>query len=122
MPISLEPGQKFPVVLDIDADKPKDKQPTFWARSQSMRGQASVAEVLDELTPDTDKTAMQLFESICKKLAEVFCEWSNMGTEPISESALMDVLNYSEARELLTKVMYNQHVTPEEKKSSESQP
>lgn len=117
MPISLEPGQKFPVVLDSDADKPADQQPTFWARSQSMRGQASIAEVLDELSVDTPKTPGELFGSICRKLAEVFCEWSNMGNEPISEGALQDVLNYNEARELLRKVMYNQHVTTEEKKS-----
>ena len=47
MPLFLEPGQKYPIVLDSDADKPKESQPTFYAKSQSMRGQQKIGEVLD---------------------------------------------------------------------------
>ena len=82
MPLFLEPGQKYPIVLDIDADKPKATQP--------MTG--------------------------------VVISWSNMGGGEFSAEALHDVLSYQEARELLRKVMYNQHITADEKKSIELLP
>lgn len=120
MPIFLEPDQRFAVVLDSDKDK--SPQPTFWAKSQSMRGQESIADVLDSLGGETSKTARELFGEIVDKLAEVFCGWDHMGDHEYSRDGLYGVLTYHEARELLRKVMYNQHVTTEEKKSSESQP
>jgi hypothetical protein len=52
-------------------------------------------------------------------LATVFVGWSNMGGIEYSKDALRDVLTFTEARELLRLVMYNQHVTHEEKKSTE---
>lgn len=120
MPIFLEPDQRFAVVLDSDKDK--SPQPTFWAKSQSMRGQQSVADTLDLLSTETALTAGELFEKTVGKLADVFVDWSNMGDRKYGSDELYEVLTYQEARELLSKVMYNQHVTTEEKKSSESQP
>lgn len=113
MPIFLEPNQKYPVVLD--ADQSKMPTPTFFARSQSMRGQQRVAECLDRLTDDK-VTAAELFDETVTVLGEVLVGWSNMGRE-YSAEAIRDVLTYNEARELLRKVMYNQHVQLEEKKS-----
>jgi hypothetical protein len=48
--------------------------------------------------------------------------WVNMGGKEFSAEELHEVLSYQEARELLRKVMYNQHITADEKKSTESQP
>lgn len=118
MPVFLEPDQKFPIVLASDKEKPADVRPTFFAKSQSMRGQRRIAAVLDRLTEDKEVTTDQLFDDAIEALATVLTGWSNMG-QPYSKEALEDVLSYSESRELLRLVSYNQHVTTEEKKSSE---
>ena len=122
MPLSLEPGQKYPIVLDTDLDKPKSTQPTFYARSQSMRGQQKIADVLDQWTENPDISIKELFESTVEVLRGVVIGWANMGGHEFSDDAMYLVLNYQEARELLRKVMYNQHITTDEKKSTESQP
>ncbi len=119
MPLSLEPGQKYPIILDCDADKPKTAQPTFFAKSQSMRGQQKIGEVLDLWTDNPDVTLKELFDATIEVLDGVVIGWSNMGDHEFSSDAMQDVLNYSEARELLRKVMYNQHLTSDEKKSTE---
>jgi hypothetical protein len=121
MPLFLEPGQKYPIVLDSDADKPKESQPTFFAKSQAMRGQQKIGEVLDRYH-EPDITPGQLFDATIDVLNGVVVGWSNMGGIEFSSEAMKDVLSYIEAREILRKVMYNQHITADEKKSSESQP
>jgi hypothetical protein len=119
MPLFLEPGQKYPIVLDCDADKPKAEQPTFFAKAQSMRGQLRVGEALDLYTTDPDITQAELFNKTVEVLVDVLAGWQNMGGHMFGEEGLRSVLNYLEARELLRKVMYNQHITADEKKSSE---
>ena len=70
MPLSLEPGQAYPIVLDSDAAKPVEIQPTFFAKSQSMRGQQRVGETLD-LWSAKDVTVSELFTKTCDVLSEV---------------------------------------------------
>jgi len=113
----LEPGQKYPVVLDSDAEKPQSQRPVFFAKSQAMRGQQRIGEVLDLWTSNPDVTPGQLFDATIDVLADVLIGWVNMGGIEFSREALREVLTYQEARELLRKVMYNQHITAEEKKS-----
>lgn len=119
MPVFLEPGQSFPVVLESDKEKPIELRPTFFAKSQAMRGQQKIATTLDRYTTDKEVTAEQLFDDVVTTLGEVLTGWKNMNDIPYSVDALRDVLSYTEARELLRKVAYNQHVTLDEKKSSE---
>jgi len=119
MPLFLEPGQKYPIVLDVDADKPKASQPTFFAKSQSMRGQQAIGEVLDVWSDQPDIPIRELFERTLDVLEGVVIGWENMGGHEFSKDGLRNVLTFNEARELLRKVMYNQHVTADEKKSSE---
>ena len=119
MPISLEPGQQYPIVLDSDKDKPADSRPTFFAKSQSMRGQQSIGTVLDLWTNNEDLTIAALFDETCKVLAGVVVGWKHMSGMEFTPDALRDVLTYAEAREVLRKVMYNQHITQDEKKSTE---
>jgi hypothetical protein len=119
MPLCLEPNQQFPVVLDCDAEKPQDVRPTFFAKSQSMRGQQKIGEVLDLWTNNDALTITELFDSTIDVLRGVVVGWKNMGANEFSHDALRDVLTYTEAREMLRKVMYNQHITAEEKKSTE---
>lgn len=122
MPLFLEPGQKYPIVLDCDADKPIESRPTFFAKSQSMRGQQRVSDVLDMWNANPEPTVEELFNATLEVLGEVLVGWKHMGGKEYSVDALRDVLMYQEARELLRKVMYNQHITADEKKSSESPP
>ena len=119
MPLFLEPDQKYPIVLDIDAEKPKATQPTFYARSQSMRGQQKIADVLDQWTDNPDISIKELFASTVEVLTGVVIGWANMGGKEFSAENMHDILSYQEARELLRKVMYNQHITADEKKSIE---
>ena len=116
MPIFLEPGQSFPVVLDCDKDKPAETRPTFYVRSQSMRGQKRILEVLDRLSTDESVTVDDLFSDAVNVLSDVIVRWTNMNNIELSKEAMLDVLTYQEARELLRKVAYNQHVTTDEKK------
>ena len=119
MPLFLEPGQRFPVVLESDRDKPEESRPTFWAKSQSMRKQQQIASVLDSIYQKPEPSVEKMFGDACQALAEVLVDWSNMGGIDYSPEKLADVLTFSEARELLGLIMFNQHVTPKEKKSTE---
>jgi len=122
MPIALEPGQQFAIVLDSDAAKPKESQPTFFAKSQAMRGQLKVGQVLDLYTENPDITIDELFSKTIDALSDVLIGWKNMSGIEYSKESLADVLSYTEARELLRKVMHNQYLSHDEKKSSEQQP
>lgn len=119
MPLFLEPGQKYSIVLDSDATKPKESQPTFYAKSLPMRGQEKVAAALDAWTDQPDLTASQLFDTTISVLSDVVTGWNNMNGIEFSGDAMRDILTYQEARELLRKVMFNQHITADEKKSTE---
>jgi len=117
MPVFLEPDQMFPIVLERDKAKPAESRPTFFAKSQSMRGQRKVADTVDRLT-EQDVSTKQLFDEIVETLSMVLVGWENMG-RPYAKESIEDVVDYLEARELLRLVMFNQHVTLEEKKSFE---
>jgi hypothetical protein len=116
MPVFLEPDQSFPVVLESDRDKPADSRPVFFAKSQSMRGHERILAVLDSLRNDENITPAELFANTCAALGTVLTGWRNMSGHEFSVDAIRDVLTYQEARELLLKVAYNQHMTSDEKK------
>lgn len=119
MPVFLEPDQSFPIVLDCDKDKPKESQPTFLVKSQSMRGQREVLRVLDAATDAANQslTVDDMFTMTIDMLCKVMVGWQNMGEHKFSREAIEDILSFNEARELLRKVAYNQAVQHEEKKS-----
>jgi len=117
MPIFLEPDQRFPVVLDSDKDKPVESRPTFFAKSQSMRGQRKISQVLDRMFSDEDVKPDELFNDALDVLSDVLVGWKNMGGIEFSRDGLEEVLNYSEARDLMRLVARNQHLNHEEKKS-----
>lgn len=111
MPIFLEPGREFPVVLESDKDK--TPTPTFWAKALSMRMQQEVAEALDAWA--TDIETAQLFEKAIQVLLKVFTRIENMPGE-LSADWLMQ-LSYNEARELLRTVLHNNHLDHTAKKN-----
>jgi len=117
MPLFLEPDQSFPVVLDSDESKPKESRPTFLAKSQSMRGQKKIAEVLDRMFSDKEVTHDELMNDALDLLEDCLTGWKNMGGYEFSRQSMEIVLSYNEARALLRKILANQHVQFEEKKS-----
>lgn len=114
MPRFLEPNQKFPIVLDSDKDKPIESRPTFFAKSLSMREQTKLGTQLDEAFGHATTDA--IFGATCELLKEYLVGWKNMGSFEFG-CDVQEFLGHDEARELLRKVLANQHVTIEEKKS-----
>jgi hypothetical protein len=117
MPLCLEPNQRFPIVLDIDADKPIDTRPTFFVVSLSMREQMKLSAGMDAALSH-DKTEA-IFDATCKLLDDYLVGWTNMGPHDFAEACVKDFLTHGEARELLRKILSNSHVSFEDKKSSE---
>lgn len=115
MPAFLEPDQKFPVVLDIDKDKPKATRPTFMVKSLSMREQKRLSDDMDAAFEH--ETASQICDATCELVKRYIVGWENMGQYKFGESDLQEFLSIQEARELLRKVLSNSYVQHEEKKS-----
>jgi hypothetical protein len=114
VPIFLEPDQSFPVVLASDKDKPIESRPVFRVKSQSMRNQRKILEVIDIIHKD-GVTVDEIFDATIEQLKRVVCGWSNMD-QPFSVDALDEVLTLTEARELLSLCAYNQRMDDTEKK------
>jgi hypothetical protein len=114
MPIALEPNQRFPVVLDSDAEKPAESRPTFFSRSLTMREQQRLSEEMDESI--RDKTTQQIFDATCELLKKYLVGWSNMGAFAFEDCDLASLLSHNEARELLRKILANQFLQHDEKK------
>lgn len=117
MPLCLEPNQRFPIVLDIDADKPLDTRPTFFAVSLSMREQTKLSAGMDAALSHSSTEA--IFDATCELLNSYLVGWSNMGPHAFGTADVRDFLTHTEARELLRKILGNSHVSLEEKKSCE---
>lgn len=120
MPLSLEPDRRFPVVLDIDKDKPKETRPTFFANSKSMRDAEAMAAEFNAMLNDSQNDA-ELYQNTCEMLYKHVVGWKNMGefSFPASAQQWYDcgVLTFPEATELLRKIIINRNLLPEEKKS-----
>jgi ribosome maturation protein Sdo1 len=123
---ALEPGEKFPIVLDWDADKPEDQRPTIYTVALSMRRQERLGQVLDE-APNA-KNSTEFFNAVEQGLSEVITGWRNFrdpasGAEiPYSRDALKDVFTTSEAYEVFRKVLAGGNVSKADEKNSALQP
>ena len=117
MPLALEPNKKLPVVLDVDKDKPVETRPTFFFPSVSMRKYEELSTEIDAATEH--ERAADIFEAVCALLRAYCTGWKNMGEHEFGVADVKDLLTYQEARELFRKFLGNQHVSMEEKKSSE---
>lgn len=114
MPLFLEPEQRFPIVLDSDKDKPKETRPTFFAKSHSMRSQRKLSEQIDAGFAADDVNA--IYDANSQLLFENLIDWQNMGGHAFSLESIREILSFQEVRELLRKIVSNQHLGPEEKK------
>lgn len=119
---ALEPGGRFPVVLDWDLDKPVDKRPTIYTVALSMRKQEWLGELLDNLPQETTR---EFFNAIENGLAEVIVDWANFNDpktgEPIPyrREAIRDVFTHGEAWELFRKVLASGSQTKADEKKSD---
>lgn len=122
MPICLDPNETYKIRLKSD-DKMGDDAPIFYARAATMREHRLMA---DEMNDSTGlNTIGEVFESRIGILRKWIVNWENM-TDPASGAPLPydpdkfeDVLTALEAHELIRKVMANDHLDYDEKKSSE---
>jgi hypothetical protein len=116
MPIALDPEQRFPLVLDCDKNKPTDSRPTFFVKALSMREQVRLSASIDAIFEDAKSS-----EVICDRTVDVFSQyvvgWSHMGPHQFGSADIRDFLTQQEAMEILRKIMSNNHLTQEEKKS-----
>jgi len=123
---ALEPGEKFPIVLDWDADKPEGQRPTIYTVALSMRRQMRLGQLLDDAPKSSG--SREFFEALQVGLAEVVTGWRNFrnpetGEEiPFSKEALLDVFTTAEAYEVFRKVMAGNSLTKADEKNSASQP
>lgn len=123
---ALEPGERFPIVLDWDMDKPEEQRPTIYTLALSMRRQRRLGKLLDDAPKST--TSDQLFDTLEEGLAEVITGWRNFRSPDTGEEigysreALQDVFTTAEAYEVFRKVLSGGVVSKEEEKNSASQP
>ena len=117
MPSQLEPDLPFEICLDIDKSKPSESRPKFIVKSQSMRGQRRLIKTLDMIL-ESGVSTDTLFNETVSALSDVLIGWQNMNEIEYSPEKIEDVLAYSEARELLRKVVFNSRVSDDEKKAS----
>ena len=120
MPLKLEPGQTFDVYLKTDAEKPPETRPTFMVNVVSVRDSRNIANAIEQLTDLNNlDTTDQFYDGLLDLAEKHVAGWRNMGQE-FSREALQDLLTYLELRELLNWIQLGQHMTADEKKSSES--
>lgn len=123
---ALEPGEKFPIVLDWDKNKPEAERPTIYTLALSMRRQERLGQLLDTV-PQSGSTR-ELFDALEQGLSEVITGWRNFrdpatGAEiPYSREALKDVFTTAEAYEVFRIVLAGGNVSKEEEKNSALQP
>jgi hypothetical protein len=123
---ALEPGERFPIVLDWDIDKPEDQRPTIYTVALSMRRQERLGDLLDGLK--NCQSSRELFAQLQQGLAEVITGWRNFrdpatgGEIPYTREALRDVFTTSEAYEVFRKVLAGGSTSKADEKNSASQP
>ena len=114
MPISLEPGQTFPIWLESDKDIPMASRPVFDAKAQSMRQQRKVLEVIDVIFQD-GVSVEEVFDKTRDCLFDCLSGWRNVPKQ-FSKESIEDLLSFDECRELLRKCGSNQRMSGDEKK------
>jgi hypothetical protein len=124
MPRALEPGLIFPIVLE--SDKGRDPQPTFLAKSLSIRGLRMLSECVQKIQDAPG--SVDTLEAAVNAAAYGLVGWRNM-VDPqtqqeikYSPAALADVMALDELMELVGKIASAGRLAEDDRKKSESQP
>lgn len=121
MPRALEPGGRYPIVLDIDRDKPDGKRPTTWSRHLSGRDYRTLAEF-----EPARASHSAVFESCCDAIFPYLTGWDCMidptsGDEiPFSRENMDLVYSIDDLYELLGKMLIGEMVSGADLGNSES--
>lgn len=121
MPRSLEPGTHQPLVLE--ADKGKTPEPTFFARSLSIRDFREIVGTLSNIAKSTDKVD-QMNEAM-SRVCRVITGWQNMIDPhtkeeiPFSTERLEETIDLMEAIELLGQIVSMNQLGVDDRKKSE---
>ena len=123
MPLILEPDSHYDYVLDCDAGKPKEKQPTFIFRYLSCRKWKEVAGLSDSF--DEDDSGEDAIDAVFEAINRSLTGWRNMSGPDGKEiefdaGKLEDIVTPSEAMDLL-KAAVSQMPTVDDKKKFDSQ-
>lgn len=124
MPIALEPGGRYPVVLEIDKNKPEATRPTFYFKALAGRKWREAARISDslELQRDSFQVVDQLYEAVKWGLVD----WEHMidpetgQAIPFNPDDLDLIIQPAEAAELIPKMLTAGLPTGDERKNSES--
>ena len=125
MPRGLEPGVKLPIVLE--ADKAKDKPPTFYAKALSARAALPIMAALDAAIESRLGT-VEAIERVEEAIASGLCGWDNLHDEegnPIhygNGTKLGDICDAGELCQLLAGIYNGGTLNADDKKKSEQQP
>jgi hypothetical protein len=123
MPRACEPGLKFDLWLEFDADKPEAVRPVFVCRTLSMSEKMKIGRVLDLLGESKDSD--DLYNRLVDGLAGCFSGWRNMTDRdgnPVEfgPDGLRQVLTLYEGIELIRKALNAQVLSADDKKKPES--
>jgi hypothetical protein len=118
MPRALEPGQSYRVVLQSDQDKPKESQPAFLFRAATAREWRQVVVARSSLEAATLEAQL---DATLAALKITLVGWQHMD-RPYCAEDLDAVVGPYEAAELLSSVVNQGQVAPEDKKKSDSSP
>lgn len=112
MPIALEPGGRWPVVLESDKDK--EPKPTFYFKAPSVRDARNVAR-LSEVAEF--ENADKWFDAMVAAIKKQLVGWENMGPFDYDVDKVEELLTIEEAKELVQAMLSVGRVDP---KNSES--
>lgn len=97
-------------MLELLTLSPSCEEPTFYADALSARQSIANANQIKTFTSD---------EQCFNLLKELIKDWKNVSDKPYEPDLLLDVLTTQEGWILLGKINNNEHVSPDEKKSTE---
>lgn len=123
MPIALEPGEVFKVILESDKSKPKNKQPYFEFRFLSGRKWKELVQKKDKVKKA--KGGIEAMDRLLELLALGLVNWENMRDPETKKPIKFNIkdldrlLTMSEAGELLIKFV-NQSAEVDDLKNSDS--
>lgn len=122
MPICLEPGERLPVVLYSDRDKPKEERPTFWTTAKSMRDQREMAKETEAWDNNDSLSVDERFDKGCDLFMAYITGWDNIsnGSGPIefARKNIEAVLTFQELNLILRMVYSNLHFLDHDEKKN----
>lgn len=120
MPRAIDPSATFDTWLDSDSAKPPDQRPVFTFKVITGRDAMKLLDLYDEMQRG-GLSGSQALQRMYDALAANLTGWRNMG-RAFDATALPDILDLDETRELFAKMQEGSEPTGDEAGKSGSQP